>query len=88
MTLPADRPVALSAAARLAADADNVAIALSTLPAGQTGGAPGPASSLFGGVRRAVRERRHIRRHSGSLPLRFVRHPGAGRNPGCDSHRN
>lgn len=35
MTLPADRPVALSAAARLAADGDNVAIALSTLPAGQ-----------------------------------------------------
>lgn len=35
MTLPADRPVALSAAARLAAGADNVAIALATLPAGQ-----------------------------------------------------
>lgn len=35
MTDPGDRPVALSAAARLAAAADNVAIALSTLPAGQ-----------------------------------------------------
>ncbi len=35
MTSPADRPVALPAVARLAAGADNVAIALSTLPAGQ-----------------------------------------------------